>query len=648
MATLDFSAPIFPPPHQSHLQARLSSGLDHRSESFQRLQDPLGLPSIGSLVKDRPWWGPQGAEGTKEKNLMSHQGTPSGSHSSFPNDARLPRIDPPGIPTPQVSPTTHFSMIPGQYPQRSAAGPLSVGTPTPSSHVSRSSERSPSAERASRGLGVHALINPQQSEANASHHDRRRSSAHLESPSPVDSSSGISLPPVSRHSSREAGDEEWTIPTAGTGNSRRILSPRSPRLKGTRILGTPTGSIDAHQQPFLSTTNRPYTVEPGPANQAPGPPPPPTGTPGFRPSQGYFPSMAPTPPPQMVAAAAAGELRRPSGGGMIPSGSVSPSTTYSSMVQPGQSPASSYIRPAGATPIHTPGQTPPASHMGLAHGAHGGHAARGGPLGMSASPQSMDDRPMVGIPVVSSGQSNYQILTYETKHGQVTIPVDVQAASRVADEKRKRNAGASARFRARRKEKEREASATISKLEQDVRDATQDLEFYRQERDALAELLYNVPGGRSHFPRPQSPRHRRASTASSTHNAPSSTDSTTSNSGVQALGGGSMDQEDCAERSESDRNVRRRTSNYLPPTSDSTQLQASGTATPPNGAPSGGMMAMAQAQHPQNTEEYRMQSAPSTAQPSPQRPGTHHPFLERYDASWGAGGSHPKNGHEHR
>lgn len=68
------------------------------------------------------------------------------------------------------------------------------------------------------------------------------------------------------------------------------------------------------------------------------------------------------------------------------------------------------------------------------------------------------------------------------------IPVEVQAASKVADEKRKRNAGASARFRARRKEKEREASMSISRLEQQVRDAIDRADFYRTERDPSGPL----------------------------------------------------------------------------------------------------------------------------------------------------------------
>ncbi|KAF2212478.1 hypothetical protein CERZMDRAFT_22589, partial [Cercospora zeae-maydis SCOH1-5] len=118
----------------------------------------------------------------------------------------------------------------------------------------------------------------------------------------------------------------------------------------------------------------------------------------------------------------------------------------------------------------------------------------------------------VGVPISSSGGQNvYQMMTLETTSGTVSVPVDVQAASRVADEKRRRNAGASARFRQRRKEKEKEASTTISRLEQQMKEISEDMEFYKRERDYMAGVILQVPGGDRHFPRPQSPRHRRTS-----------------------------------------------------------------------------------------------------------------------------------------
>jgi hypothetical protein len=107
------------------------------------------------------------------------------------------------------------------------------------------------------------------------------------------------------------------------------------------------------------------------------------------------------------------------------------------------------------------------------------------------------------------GSNSVQMMTLKTTEGDVRFPVDVQAASRVADEKRRRNAGASARFRERRKRKEMEASQTISKLEQQVKEMTEEADFYKQDRDILASIISQLPGGREHLPRPQLPRARR-------------------------------------------------------------------------------------------------------------------------------------------
>ena len=60
-------------------------------------------------------------------------------------------------------------------------------------------------------------------------------------------------------------------------------------------------------------------------------------------------------------------------------------------------------------------------------------------------------------------------MTIELEQGPIKVPVDVQAASKVTDERRKRNATASHQFRQRRKEKERETLGKISKLEAQVR-----------------------------------------------------------------------------------------------------------------------------------------------------------------------------------
>ncbi|KAF2148740.1 hypothetical protein K461DRAFT_271358 [Myriangium duriaei CBS 260.36] len=177
-------------------------------------------------------------------------------------------------------------------------------------------------------------------------------------------------------------------------------------------------------------------------------------------------------------------------------------------------------------------------------GAHG-HSKQISPIMNSTSPEmrfsttephrhspTRDDGgnsgapPNVGLgptmPLTTAGPTNsYQMMTLQTSSGTMQVPVDIQAASKIADEKRRRNAGASARFRERRKRKEVESSAAIARLELQVKELSEDLDYYRQERDYFAEALLQTPGGDHHFPRPvTSPRlHRRShipSTAGST------------------------------------------------------------------------------------------------------------------------------------
>lgn len=346
-----------------------------------------------------------------------------------------------------------------------------------------------------RSVGLPSILNP----ANDDDLPRgqRRKADQLDSPP----SSVASLPPlVTTANSEHSGNPLETPSKAGPPSinppqNRPTLTPRSPTFQRPATYQSfqpPTGTISAQRSPFpISPRTKNYTIE---ANSQPFPTPPAAVRPGVE-----------YPAPSFDHAVAA---RRISGNEArttrAPSSSASPSTSYSSFSQ------------AGGT----------------------------------------DDRQRpVGIPISSSsGQNVYQMMTLETTSGMVQLPVDVQAASKVADEKRKRNAGASARFRQRRKEKERESSTTIAKLEQRLKAAAEDADFYKRERDYLAGVLLQVPGGDRHFPRPQSPRHRRSSTIPS---AMSASGSAGYMSGPEQLVARSPDQ---------GRNVRRRTSVHsLPP-----------------------------------------------------------------------------------
>ncbi|KAK5211779.1 hypothetical protein LTR72_012394, partial [Exophiala xenobiotica] len=143
---------------------------------------------------------------------------------------------------------------------------------------------------------------------------------------------------------------------------------------------------------------------------------------------------------------------------------------------------------------------PSSAYRGLPPGVLGGfgheHQMHGPHEGYQLGPTSMN-------------------LTLDTNQGPMVLAVelDLQQASRVADEKRKRNAGASARFRARRKEKEKEASHTISGLQQELRDLMGDRDFYLAERDYFRELAARHGSATQLLQRPPSPRHRRPARA---------------------------------------------------------------------------------------------------------------------------------------
>ena len=112
-------------------------------------------------------------------------------------------------------------------------------------------------------------------------------------------------------------------------------------------------------------------------------------------------------------------------------------------------------------------------------------------------------------PALTTNISGGHFMTLETEQGPLSIPIDVQAASRTADEKRRRNAGASARFRARRKEKEQSSTRENDGLRRQIQDLAEDADFYRSERNYLAAALYERADRGRHFPRPLSPRQRR-------------------------------------------------------------------------------------------------------------------------------------------
>lgn len=623
-ASTVFALPYTHSPYPSRYPGPNTPSFSPYADSKPRLEDsPLPRQDEGITGRERPWLGYRGQGSSDDRILMSHS-RPSGSQSSSANDgARRSAQN-----APETSPVNGRTTTTPSFPfntQHEVQG--RAGTPLPSLNQMSPTPPIPSFERRNtRPLGVHSILNPQSEMAEQ--RGRRRSAAQMESPSPIDSTPAQSVPSLSRPTSVESMQEDAALtrqfPGPGRGGSRHILSPRSPTIHRTQslsVLNPPTGTIDAHQSPFLSPGPRTYMAEPG-TSQAPPPPAPPAGV---RTGYNFPPPPAPTPP------LLRSDPRRRSTG-FAQSGSASPMTSYSPYSQPAQTtPAGQYEQSSGPNP--------PGSYISLPSSTSGGQ------LHFNNPPLTLEtERTYHGIPVASTGQSSYQILTVETQQGHaIQIPVDVQAASKVADEKRKRNAGASARFRARRKEKEKEASTTIAKLEQQLRDSAEDMEFYKRERDYFMQVVFQAPGGDRHFPRPSSPRHRRLS-------APSSGPPSTSGSGSGPYSGFS----EPPEHREMERNVRRRTSGYLPPSAPapvphsgpgSQQQPYTTTAFPPivpapqpgqSGQPLQGGRGLSQ--HA-DARDQRQPPESSHAPPTPQRPVLRDPFAPepRYDRSWPPG-----------
>lgn len=416
--------------------------------------------------------------------------------------------------TPQLSPIQPHSAMhpPLRNSPRQHPGHLTISLP-PLRQLS-STPPTPSSRRHDNPLGVQSILNPQ-AELIEQQQDRRRNGYQMETPSPVDTQHSNSLPSISRPTSVDSTQDDHRpqrlFQPPGRPSARHGLNPKSPSLHRTQSLGglnRPTGTIDAHQSPFLTATVRPSE----PTTLHPALPTPPAGT-----RTGYFPPLSTSTPTSNTLRT---EVRQ-SSAQFLPSGSASPMTQYSPYSQ-SASIASGYE----------------------SHGPQRYHEAR------QSGPSLEMERQM--IPVAPSGQSSIQIMTIKSQQGHnVQIPVDVQAASKVADEKRKRNAGASARFRARRKEKEREASQSISRLEQRVREAEDRAVFYRTERDFFRSIVYQQPGADRHYPRQPSPVLRRLSSAPS--RGPSSL-----NEGSDGSYG------DYEEDRDAERNVRRRTGSYQP------------------------------------------------------------------------------------
>ena len=380
--------------------------------------------------------------------------------------------------------------------------------------------------RSNRSLDVQNILNPTQpgaAEPRAEVASSGQPPSVIAAPQTYASRPADSPPGLQEHEMLVSPRVRGTHGVPGGQSTRRMLRPKSPALRvaSRGRLSLPV-DISGQQPPLPPVPARRYAGDHG-ASQEPEVPPIPTPSTGSMFSGFYgFPSKTATPP----------EARRTSlGPPTAPlSQSASPSTSYSSFSQASR--ASPAPRP-GLAAIQPPAWPYRASPL---NASGPGVSAPSTPLPLGSSFRAS---------ALALAQGQQQVLTLDTEQGPIQVPVDVQAASKMADDKRKRNAGASARFRQRRKEKERESSQTIAKLEQQIRDLTEEREFYRQERNHFRQIAMVTPGNAPREPRPLSPARRR-STQSEGASIPE-----TGRRWAESGSGG-----------ETERNTRRRTSAY--------------------------------------------------------------------------------------
>lgn len=525
----------FPPPDSHRARSHQSQSVAPALEPKAAYPHPLELRTVHP--PDRRWSsGPASKEGSAVRDFPMPEHGAARSHSrhgssqeSLPGGlSRYPSSS--AQPYPQFAPRER---------QDSHSGP---GLPPPrsSSQASVESDHRPTRTLAS----VHSILNPSSGE-DAEARGRRRSAAQMEEDqfSPPTGAVQLSRPGSS------GGPHGETSPRSGL--PRRILTPISPTLhrpvsmsKGVSHSQQATGTIDAQSMPFLGPSSSSGAMAQPAETSSHGPPVLPPLGPHVAQRQSFSYSQMPTPPIQYSS-------DRRNSVSALPSARASPSpSTYSSYSRSGHpSPQLPYPPSAGPTP---PGS------FSL------GPSPVTGPLS-NVPPVSLDVEMPHGIPVVSAGQTAFEVFTIESGRGPVSLPVEVQVASRQADEKRKRNAGASARFRQRRKEKEREANVTIDKLSNDLRIMSQDAQYYKQERDRYLDIVKTMPDWERHLPRSPSPHTKRGQeeplVASTERATPASPQSATDS--------------DYTRVAESDRSIRRRTEAYsLPLPSPPARLDA--------------------------------------------------------------------------
>lgn len=390
--------------------------------------------------------------------------------------------------TAQIShaPASSPSDAPSESNRPGQAGAGSMGFPQ--LHIQTGS---PSADSTpSRALGVHSILNPAHpaTEEGRNPLSQRSGAVPPISPRTTNPTTYLISSPRSRKRADPSAHANDPPVTESPRSSRRVLTPVSPGLRSASHSqrNNPPAYVSLNSSVSLfspSESRHFYTAEPG-QSQDSDIPPLPIPSLAARGTAPYHlgPDSAPAPRRLPVnkydyAGGAAPGVANPSESPKVPQ------STYSSVNQ--LSPRYRFGAPQVAQPSYAQHQPVQSSYPSGSHGS-----------GLSEAHYTM-------------GQGQTYSMRLDTEHGTITVPVemDVQQASKVADEKRKRNAGASARFRQRRKEKEKEASVTIASLEKDIRALEDERDFYFGERNFWRDFGARAVGtGQVPQQLPQRPR----------------------------------------------------------------------------------------------------------------------------------------------
>ena len=341
-----------------------------------------------------------------------------------------------------------------------------------------------------RSLGVQSILNPAQPEPESGNRNLHNASGQLTIDDHGQEADASRRATVTSPRSRKRNPRSLRVGRSSDHaqilGTRQTLTPISParRAEGLGVRRSLTGPSSTTQPISLAPAGaRVYTAELGTRQEADIPP---------LPTAPYIRGTAQDP---QSGESSSGPTRTYGGGyalardfGSIARKSESPGTSQSSY---------SYV--SQPSPIFTHGRTV-APHYGVAADT---------PTTSQASQGFNTSHYLEGHRHHPPGQTSLQ-MTLNTEQGTMVVPVDVQQASKTANEKRKRNASASARFRARRKEKEKEASHTIVNLETELREAMEDRDHYRNERDFFRDLASRHMDLSQLPQRPVSPALRRA------------------------------------------------------------------------------------------------------------------------------------------